>query len=78
MRFLGTLLLFGGYVLVYASVANGGKFAAEPWAGVFTDAYPVLTTPTNTLTPTPPSSQSPGTKLIRPRNRLTPNPPNSQ
>lgn len=39
MRFLGTLLVFAGYVFVYASVAAGGKFATEPWAGLFADAY---------------------------------------
>lgn len=39
MKFLGTLLVFAGYVFVYASVAAGGKFATEPWAGLFADAY---------------------------------------
>ena len=39
MRFLGVYLLLGGYVLVYAAVAGGGKFATDPWAGLFTDAY---------------------------------------
>jgi|SRR5215472_5452393 len=41
VRFVNTLLLFGGYLLVYASVANHGKFATEPWNGIFTDAYPM-------------------------------------
>lgn len=41
MRFVNTLLLFGGYVLVYAATANKGRFAADPWAGIFTDAYPM-------------------------------------
>lgn len=40
MKFLGIYLLLGGYILVYASVANGGKFATDPWNGVFGDAYP--------------------------------------
>jgi hypothetical protein len=39
MRFVGILMLFGGYVLVYAAVANSGEFATEPWAGVLADAY---------------------------------------
>ena len=39
MRLSGTLLLFGGYMLVYAAVAAGGKYATEPWAGLYADAY---------------------------------------
>lgn len=39
MKFLSTLLLLGGYLLVYAAVAKNGRFAAEPWAGLFQDAY---------------------------------------
>lgn len=39
MKFLGTLFVFFGYVFVYASTAAGGKFATEPWAGLFADAY---------------------------------------
>jgi hypothetical protein len=44
MKFFGTLMLFGGYVLVYSAVANSGKFASEPWLGLFTDAYSVPST----------------------------------
>ncbi len=35
------LILFGGlgYILVYASVANSGRFATQPWAGLHEDAY---------------------------------------
>lgn len=35
------LILFGGlgYILIYASVANGGRFASHPWAGLQEDAY---------------------------------------
>ena len=35
------LILFGGlgYLLVYASVANSGRFASHPWAGLMEDAY---------------------------------------
>jgi hypothetical protein len=40
VQFVGILLVFGGYVLVYAAVAAGGKFAADPWAGLYGDAYP--------------------------------------
>jgi hypothetical protein len=39
VNFVGTLLVFGGYVLVYAAVARGGRFATEPWAGLYEDAY---------------------------------------
>lgn len=39
MRGLATLLIFGGYMLVYAAVADQGKFATEPWAALFADAY---------------------------------------
>ena len=39
MKFLGILFVFFGYMLVYASTAAGGKFATEPWAGLFADAY---------------------------------------
>lgn len=39
MKSLAILLVFGGYTLVYAATANGGKFASEPWAGLFADAY---------------------------------------
>ena len=51
MRFLSTLLMFGGYMLVYAAVAAGGKFATEPWAGLFADAYTESTDPTVTTSP---------------------------
>lgn len=39
MKFLGILFVFFGYVFVYASVAAGGRFATEPWAALFADAY---------------------------------------
>jgi len=39
MQFVGILMLFGGYILVYAAIAAGGWFALEPWAGLYTDAY---------------------------------------
>lgn len=47
MKFIGILFVFFGYVLVYASAAAGGKFATEPWAGLFADAY----TDANTTSP---------------------------
>lgn len=34
-----SFFLFGGYTLVYAAVANGGKFAAAPWEALRRDAY---------------------------------------
>lgn len=46
MKFLSKLLLLAGYTLVYASVANHGKFATEPWAGLFGDAYATPSTQT--------------------------------
>lgn len=37
---LGLIVFAGlGYVLVYASVANAGRFATHPWAGLLEDAY---------------------------------------
>ena len=46
MKALSSLLIFGGYMLVYAATAGidpntkgGGKFATEPLAGLFADAY---------------------------------------
>jgi len=39
VEFLGIILVFGGYMLIYASVAHGGQFATEPWAGLYADAY---------------------------------------
>jgi hypothetical protein len=39
VKLLGILFLFFGYVFVYASVAAGGRFATEPWAALFADAY---------------------------------------
>lgn len=37
---LGVIVFIGaGYLLVYAAVANGGRFAAAPWAGLMEDAY---------------------------------------
>lgn len=39
MNLLGIGLGFVGYVLVYAAVANHGRFATSPWAGVIGDAY---------------------------------------
>jgi len=39
VRFLSTLLLFFGYALVYAAVADGGKFATDPRLVLFADAY---------------------------------------
>jgi hypothetical protein len=43
VKFLAVLLTFGGYVLVYAAVAgpkgSPGRFALNPWMGVFYDAY---------------------------------------
>lgn len=39
MGLLGIGLVFVGYTLCYAAVANHGKFAAAPWNGVLADAY---------------------------------------
>lgn len=54
MKFLGILFVFFGYMLVYASAAAGGKFATEPWAGLFADAYTGAPAP-----PTPTIAQAP-------------------
>lgn len=39
MRILSIGLIFSGYTLIYASTARGGKFATDPWLGLFMDAY---------------------------------------
>lgn len=39
MNFLAVALTTIGYVLVYASVANHGKFAVRPFMGLRADAY---------------------------------------
>lgn len=39
MGMLGVGLIFVGYVLCYAAVADHGKFAPAPWTGVTADAY---------------------------------------
>jgi hypothetical protein len=39
MKSLAMLLIFAGYTFVYAATAKQGKFATEPWAGIFADAY---------------------------------------
>lgn len=49
MKFVGIALVFGGYILVYAATARGGRFATEPWAGLFADAY--TTTGNTNMTP---------------------------
>lgn len=36
---LGLGLAFFGYLLVYAAVADGGKFAYSPWEGTRSIAY---------------------------------------
>jgi hypothetical protein len=44
MKFLSVILTFVGYMLLYAAVAAGGKFAKNPWQGVLQDAYEVAAT----------------------------------
>ena len=46
MKLVGILFLFFGYVFVYASVAAKGRFASEPWAALFADAYTDASTTT--------------------------------
>lgn len=54
------LIIFGGlgYVLIYASVANRGRFATHPWAGVLADAYTDGATTPAGLQDTGPPAQS--------------------
>jgi hypothetical protein len=54
VRFLGILFVFFGYMFMYAATAAGGKFAAEPWASLFADAYTAGNVP-ETGTPLTPS-----------------------
>jgi hypothetical protein len=60
MRFLSILTFFAGYALLYASVANHGKFALHPWNGLFTDAYsdPTAASKAPDTTDTTPSQSS--------------------
>lgn len=41
MKLLSLFLMFSGYTLIYAGIANQGTFATNPWMGLFADAYPV-------------------------------------
>lgn len=41
MKFLSSILILGGYILVYAAIAKRGRFAQQPWMGLFHDAYGV-------------------------------------
>lgn len=38
---LGVACFFFGYLLVYAAIADHGKFAYQPWEGVRSIAYDV-------------------------------------
>lgn len=60
MKALSMVLVFGGYMLIYAAVANQGKFATEPWAGLFADAY---TGPASTVSQSTSTSSSSDTTL---------------
>lgn len=70
MGFLGQLFLFGGYTLIYAAVAGGGKFATDPWNGILADAYTGEVVGGGSVTVNPTTNQAtvtPGPKAIRPR-----------
>ena len=64
MRFLSTLLVMGGYVLVYAAIANHGKFATDPWLGVLADAY--QDQPTTAPSAPSPTTPAPSTTVPLP------------
>lgn len=68
MNLLGIGLGFLGYVLVYAAVANHGRFATSPWAGLVADAY----TGEHVTLPAPASSSSPSSFTPSPHS-LQPN-----
>lgn len=70
MRFVGTLMIFGGYIFIYAAVADSGRFATEPWASLYADAYTgqsslatssTPTTSTPAASSTTPAASSPAT-----------------
>lgn len=42
MKLLSLFLMFTGYTLIYAGIANQGQFAENPWMGLFADAYPTV------------------------------------
>ena len=82
MKFLSTILVLAGYTLVYAAVANHGRFYANPWMGIFRDAYGASdTTPT---TPAKAAPVVPGTGpggqgvFVRPRGAPAPSIGNGQ
>lgn len=39
MKVLSIVMILAGYTLIYAAIADHGKFATNPWAGLFMDAY---------------------------------------
>jgi hypothetical protein len=71
------LILFGGlgYLLLYASIANSGRFASHPWAGLQEDAYTgdrsTATGPAGTSTAPEPtlSTTQPGATILAGRTR---------
>lgn len=54
---------------MYASVAAQGRFATEPWAGLYTDAYDTSSTGTGTGNKTKHHKQSSGTEHLTPAQR---------
>lgn len=74
MGLLSVSLTFVGYLLVYASVANHGKFAKEPWLGVTSDAYEAPDASSNSGAPPTggsSSNSSPGATSVIPRGTNT-------
>jgi hypothetical protein len=72
MKFLGILLIFGGYMLVYSAVAAGGKLATDPWASLYVDAYTEDTKPAKVSKPGESDVFSTGTlpRRFQPNQRL--------
>lgn len=60
---LAVPMLFAGYMLVYAAVANGGVFTLHPWAALFADPYTVdpSQAPSSGTPSSPPSGVDPAT-----------------
>ncbi len=53
-------LLFVGYLLVYAAVKDGGKYAARPWDAIFPVGTPAATQVRQAATGRPVGRPRPG------------------
>lgn len=50
------ILVFIGYTLIYAAVANRGRFATDPWGALLADAYDTTPGTPSAVSPLPPTT----------------------